>query len=111
MIVHLCSQDDWRAAQRAGQYWTEVNVVDGFIHCSRPDQILRVGNLYFPGQAGMLLLWIDPAALTAELRWEPVETDQYPHIYGPLNLDSVQAVTPFTPDADGVFRTIPDPHI
>ena len=109
MIVHLCPKADWIAAQDQGQYWTAANAAEGFIHCSRPDQILRVANLYFPGQSDLLLLWIDLQVLIAELLWEPVEADHYPHLYGPLNLDAVRVVTAFPPDADGVFRTVPEP--
>lgn len=109
MIVHICPTVDWEAAQAAGQYWTGVNQEEGFIHCSRPEQALAVANRYYRSQLGLLLLWIDPQALQAELRWEPVGTDHYPHLYGPLNLEAVQAVTPFQPDPDGDFRTLPLP--
>ena len=52
----------------------------------------------------MLLLCIDDAELTAELRWEAPAHPQpdaaaataiaaeFPHVYGPLNLEAVRAV-------------------
>lgn len=109
MILHISNRLDWEQAQQSGQYWTPVNQAEGFIHCSKPEQILAVAERYFAGRQDLLLLWIDPLALQAELRWEPVGEELYPHLYGPLNLDSVQAALPFLPDEDGLFRNFPDP--
>ena len=106
-ILHICTENDWQAAQSLGEYRAESIATDGFIHCSRPDQIITVGNKYYPGQRNLVLLQIASSKLTHELCWEPVEADVFPHVYGPINLDSVVSVSKFQPDADGVFRTIP----
>ena len=86
--------------------------MEGFIHLSRPDQILKVANAFYRGLTDAILLWIDPARLNAELRWETVDADVFPHLYGPLNLEAVVAVSDLQPDSAGVFRgnipTIPD---
>ncbi len=109
VILHLCTQAEWLAAQERGEYRADSLAQEGFIHCSRPDQIVNVANLFFPGREGLLLLWIDTQNLESELRWEPVEGDLFPHLYGPLNLDAVSATSEFSPDPDGVFRNLP-PH-
>jgi uncharacterized protein (DUF952 family) len=55
----------------------------------------------------LLLLWIDPRQVDAEIRWEAVDGEEYPHLYGSLNLDAVIAVDEVSPDADGVYRHLP----
>jgi uncharacterized protein (DUF952 family) len=107
-ICHLCKVSDWETAQAAGSYEAASLDTEGFIHCSRPDQVIRVSNLYFHSAAGLLLLWIDPARVTETIRWEPVEGDTYPHIYGILNLDAVIKAVPLTPRSDGSFAHFPE---
>jgi uncharacterized protein (DUF952 family) len=108
-ILHICPADDWNKAITDGLYRATSLATEGFIHCSKPEQILDVANRYFPGVGGLVLLWLDPGKLTAELRYEISEGDVYPHVYGPLNLEAVFAVTKISPESDGVFRTLPKP--
>lgn len=106
-IVHICPRADWEAA--SGEYRPVSLKSEGFIHFSDPDQALETANRYYAGQAGLLLLWVDPARLRAELRREPVGGRIFPHLYGPLNTDAVLSVREFPPDHDGVFRELPPP--
>lgn len=108
-IVHLCAEDEWRAALEAGEYRAASMQTEGFIHCSRPEQILAVANRFYPGQRGLAILWIDMDRLESELRWELSDGQIFPHLYGPLNIAAVRSVFPFSPDADGVFRNLPAP--
>lgn len=106
-IVHICSEEDWQAAQAAGEYWADSLESEGFIHFSTSEQALDTANHYYPGRMDLLLLWIDPAKLAAELRWETSHGEVYPHLYGTLNLEAVLRVTPFTLAEDGTFRDLP----
>jgi release factor glutamine methyltransferase len=106
LLVHLCTRSAWLAAQNAGIYQAESLASEGFIHISRPDQILKVANAFYRGLPDAILLWIDPARLQAELRWEAVDADVFPHLYGALNLDAVVSISDLIPDPDGVFRTL-----
>jgi uncharacterized protein (DUF952 family) len=108
-LVHLCRLEDWDRAQNSGEYRADTLETAGFIHFSKPGQILKVANQYYPAARNLLLLWIDPAKLVSELRWEASDGDIFPHLFGPLNLDAVVGTNQFPPDTDGVFRTIPDP--
>jgi uncharacterized protein (DUF952 family) len=119
-ILHLASNDAWLAAVgpaglwrgEKGSYHADSLSAEGFIHCSKPSQIVDVANTFYYGQQGLVLLVIDPSRLTSELKWEPPaepeptharEGDLFPHIYGPLNLDAVVEVLDFEPGADGFF--------
>ena len=118
-IYHITPHDDWFAAQKEGSYVAESLSVEGFIHCSTAEQAAPVANAFYAAQRGLVLLVIDPDRLTAELKWEgpahPAPESapeslhgQFPHIYGPLNLDVVVEVLPFEPNEDGKF-TFPHP--
>jgi len=103
-IVHICKRDAWSDAKRMGEYRAPSLETEGFIHASRPDQILEVANNFYHGWDNLVLLWIDADRLKSELRWEPADGSLFPHIYGPINLETIIQVTPFIPDEDGVFR-------
>ena len=103
-IVHLCNRSAWRAALQIGEYRPPSLETEGFIHCSRPGQIVDVANRFYPGAWDLVLLWIDPQQVRAEIRWDAVDEQVFPHIYGPLNLTAVLAVDEFCPGTDGVFH-------
>jgi len=116
IILHLTTPAAWQAAQADGAYRGDTLDTQGFIHCSTAQQITTVANLFFRGQTGLALLCIETDRMQSELIFEhPINPDtgeiepgsqQFPHIYGPLNLDSYVQVVAFPPDADGTF-TLP----
>ena len=108
-ILHITRWQDWQAAQAVGAYRADSLAAEGFIHCSTPAQALKPANEMFHGQTGLALLVIDPARVTAVIRYEDCyETGMaFPHIYGPLNLDAVVKVVDFPPNADGAFSLPP----
>jgi uncharacterized protein (DUF952 family) len=107
MILHMATNEDWEKAQAAGKYVCASLDSEGFIHCSKPDQVARVANIRFKNRQDLILLKIDPAKLKHELKYEnPGEGTQevFPHIYGPLNLDAITSHAPFLPKEDGSFE-------
>ena len=74
----------------------------------------NVANKYYRGATNMVLVHIDPAALTSPLKWEPPahidgspslpNEPLFPHIYGVINLDAVVQVIDFPPNPDGSFN-------
>ncbi len=106
-LVHMISPSAWEAAQAAGVYRPPSLDAEGFIHFSRPDQVPRVAQTFYPGRR-LLLLWVPAARLGEALRWEEVEIDLFPHLYAPLPVDAVAAVTPYGPDASGHYP-FPEP--
>jgi uncharacterized protein (DUF952 family) len=106
-IVHICRLEDWEIQRAKGYYEADSLKTEGFIHCSLPDQVLNVANSFYPGATDLVLLWIEPQRLTAELRWGTSGKEVFPHLYGPLNLEAIINVLRFHPDQDGVFRRLP----
>ncbi len=106
-IVHLCPRKDWEEAKNQGEYKAASLATEGFIHCSRPDQLLEVANRYYQEVQDLVLLWIDPEKIKPEVCWEESDGAIFPHIYGVLNLDAVIGVHEFIPGADGIYRSLP----
>jgi uncharacterized protein (DUF952 family) len=114
MIYHITQRNDWQAALGSGQYRTESLATEGFIHCSTLEQVLPVAENFYKGQSGLVLLAIEPALLSADLKWEPPsggvpppgvpEGDVFPHIYGPIDLDAVVSVLDLEADRRGKFK-------
>jgi len=108
IIFHITTGKAWDSAAAEGTYRTEMCSVEGFIHCSTPDQVIQVANIRFRGQSGLVLLSIDTDKVTPEIIYENLEggSQLFPHIYGELNIDAVVQIAEFTPGADGCF-TLP----
>ncbi len=92
MIYHIASRADWQSAHKSGSYTADSLAAQGFIHCSKAEQVAGVLARFYAGQSGLVLLVIDPQKLTSDLRYEPGSDkpdELFPHIYGPLNLEAV----------------------
>lgn len=104
-ILHITPRSHWQQAQQKGSYRADSLDSEGFIHCSTPAQVAWVANSFYQGQSDLVLLCIDPEKLNAELIYEEVEgNQQFPHLYGALNLDAVVQVVDFEPDSKGRFE-------
>jgi len=102
-IYHICREADWRAAQAQGRYRGSVDDLrDGFIHFSTAAQVAASAARHRAGQAGLVLIEADPAALGPALRWEPARSAAlFPHFYGVLPVAAARRVTPLPLGADG----------
>lgn len=106
-ILHITTRAAWEAAHQSGAYQADTLDSEGFIHCSTPNQVLQVANLFFQESSDLLLLWINLRQLKSPVKWEAVADQVFPHVYGPINLDAVEKVSIFSSDSDGVFRSLP----
>lgn len=109
MIYHIIKRSDWETAATQNSYAPLSLQDEGFIHCSTKAQILFPANQLYRGQSDLLLLQIDPEKVIPAIVYEDCyETGHdFPHIYGPLNLDAVVKTIPFPSGEDGLFE-LPD---
>lgn len=105
-IFHIVPQSTWEAASDTGWYRPESLDVEGFVHCSEADQVAGVADAYYGGRTDLLLLEIDPARLRAKVVREAGSPRQglFPHVYGPLPVDSVVQVHGLPLGMDGHFH-------
>lgn len=98
LIHHLASLADWERRSEE-HYEPEQMAVEGFIHLCTADQLAGVVQRYYRGRSDLVLLSVHPDRLGAPLVWEDSTGagEEFPHLYGPLNLDAVALVEPFAP--------------
>ena len=91
MIYHVSTAEEWQTAVQQGFYEVASLSTEGFIHCSKMEQVAGVLERYYKGQIALLLLHIEESKLNVPLKYElaPSVNEEFPHIYGRLNLDAV----------------------
>lgn len=106
IIYHMLPAAIWNAQSPDELYEGDTLATEGFIHCTGDQELLiKVANNFYRDTPGpFVILYIDEAAIEAEVLWEAAGMHTFPHIYGPLNLDAVTKVIPFPQRSDGVFE-------
>ena len=100
----MCLREEWELAVQSGAYaGSSQDRADGFIHFSTADQLPQSARRHRTGQAGLVLLAVDPHGLGEALRWEPSRQGAlFPHLYGTLPPSAVRSVRDMPLGADGV---------
>ncbi len=100
MLLHITSSAGWAAARDGGRYEAPSLTGEGFIHCSTPTQLVATANRFYARQQNLVVLVIDPARLSAEVRLENTMGGEelFPHVYGAIEVSAVVDVHRWTPD-------------
>ncbi|GGU56079.1 DUF952 domain-containing protein [Streptomyces lavendofoliae] len=101
MLLHIAPAAEW--AGPGVPHRPASLASEGFVHCS-PDEetALAVADAHYRDVPGpLLLLDLDEARLTAEVRWEGSGGRLFPHVYGPLDPAAVTGVREVRRDAAG----------
>jgi uncharacterized protein (DUF952 family) len=96
LVFKILRDPEWRHLQAAGETaGAPVDLADGFIHLSAPDQVAETVARHFSGEDGLWLLALASDALGPALRWEPSRGGAlFPHLYRPLRLADVREAQP-----------------
>jgi len=115
-ILHLLPRRDWEAfaASDEAAYHPASLAAEGFVHCTATDALLlRVANSFYRGIEGdVAVLVIDPSRLRSKVVFEapvhsdPLATERFPHIYGPIDRSAVVRVRAMERDAEGSYTVI-----
>ncbi|MFA6115025.1 MAG: DUF952 domain-containing protein [Sphingomonas sp.] len=82
-----------------------IDLADGYIHLSTAQQLDETVDKHFAGRADLHIAAVDLAAQGDTLKWEPSRGGQlFPHIYGPLLLETVLAYGPIERDDQGKVK-------
>lgn len=80
-----------------------VDLADGYIHLSTAKQLTETVDKHFAGQADLHVAAVDLGSFGASLKWEESRGGAlFPHLYGPLLLETVIAYGPLERDGDTV---------
>jgi uncharacterized protein (DUF952 family) len=85
----------WEQYRDKAEYFPRDYEEEGFIHATKGDDLLArvTSRVYATYKGELLLLVIDEARLTSDLKYEQAsDGNLYPHIYGPLNTDAIAEI-------------------
>ena len=89
-VYHVVPAEIWAKSDGEPIYAADSLESEGFIHLSEQQQVAGVLDRYYQNVPNLLLLHVDPARLTHELRYEEAANGElFPHLYGPVNKDAV----------------------
>lgn len=108
LIYHAAAEADWERRTET-DYEPDGYRAEGFVHCSSADQLPGVLERFYRGRTDLRVLTIDPAAVTHRVVWEDLYDagEEFPHIYGPVELTAVRSVISLPCRADGGFVWAP----
>lgn len=91
MIYHITSKEEWANAIEKGFFEVASLQLEGFIHCSQEHQVAGVLQRYYSGKINLVKLVIDETKVINKIIYEnaPSVNQNFPHIYGTLNIDAV----------------------
>lgn len=89
---------DWKRVWESGYLNINSDSKDPFIHCARPSQFYYVMNKYFKGGTWVVLVTY-AERVQHILRYE----NNYPHLYGSLDLREVVHTMEVSPDENGHY--------
>lgn len=107
-LYKIFRMDEWAALRRdAASAGAPVDLADGYVHLSTPQQAPETAAKHFGGVDGLMLLGIEEDRLGDALRWEPSRGGAlFPHLYRALRLTDVAWAQPL-PLIDGVHQFPP----
>ena len=82
-----------------------VDLADGYVHLSTCDQLTETVDKHFAGQDNLHVAAVDLGSFGGSLKWEESRGGQlFPHLYGPLLLETVIAYGPLERLSDGKVK-------
>jgi uncharacterized protein (DUF952 family) len=111
LLFHLALRSNWTQAAATGVYTASTRDASldevGFIHCSFGRQLAGTARRHYADidPAELVLLTIDRRRLSSRLVVERAQSagEDFPHVYGPINLDAVVSAEAVTREPAGAL--------
>lgn len=102
----VLNADQMAALERDGRFaGAPIDLADGYIHLSTAMQLTETVDKHFAGQTDLHVAAVDLRAQDDPVKWEQSRGGQlFPHLYGPLLLETVIAYSPLRRAEDGSVR-------
>ncbi len=102
----VLTAEQMAALERDGTFpGAPVDLTDGYLHMSTAAQLSETVDKHFAGQSDLHVAAVDLGSFGDSLKWEESRGGQlFPHLYGPLLLETVIAYSPLERDEDGTVR-------
>jgi len=102
----VLTAEEMAALERDGTFaGAPVDVADGYIHLSTADQLTATVDKHFAGRSDLHVAAVDLGSFGESLKWEESRGGElFPHLYGPLLLETVIAYGPLERDDDGAVK-------
>ncbi len=103
-LYHAAAREEWDNRSFT-EYVPSSYQREGFIHLSSAGQLLTPLHSFYLGRSDLLLLTVDEGRVLAPVIWEDLYDggQEFPHVYGALNLDSIVATVEMPCDEFGRF--------
>ena len=104
-IYKICLIDEWETAKKAGEFrGSKKDLIDGYIHFSKKEQLDSTLKKYFFNQDNLILLKVEVLNLE-NLKWEKSQIEEvFPHLYSILNLKHVKSTFKIILNSDGTHK-------
>jgi uncharacterized protein (DUF952 family) len=109
-VISVSAWQEWQAQHKidTSYMWLGegIDLQDGYIHCSTPEQLATTLALYFAQRSDILLLAFNDAFNEnderLDVRWELSRNQSlFPHIYGAVQMHHVDTTYTLTLDKYG----------
>ena len=111
-IYKICTQSEWNTAVE--QNWfigSADDLRDGFIHFSTMSQLAETIRRHFSNRHDLLVVAVNVDTPGDALKWEPSRGGElFPHLYGPLKVESALYAAPLAINSDGTVQ-LPDQEL
>ncbi len=96
LILKIFRDHEWQAFRHDGvTQGAPIDLADGFIHFSTPEQAAETAALHFAGEEGLMLLAVDAEEMGETLKWEVSRGGaKFPHLFRELRLEDLERVEP-----------------
>ena len=104
-IFKIIDKEEWKKAKQTGAYnGSDNDKKDGYIHFSEEDQVPETLKKHYSNKENLILLRVNAFELE-HLLWEQASNgDMYPHLYAPLNINSVVGEYELSLKDDGTHK-------